>query len=102
VLLTRQKMKNLDLPKEPVAVTIELPEAPKSLILNRIDETHCNPLKLWEDMGSTLDLTPDEVECIKEKTAMVDEPIDYTYENGLLTFSAALGVNDVYFIRIIL
>ena len=102
VLLTRQKMKNLDLPKEPAVVTVELPEAPKSLILNRVDEMHCNPLKLWEEMGSIVDLTPAEVEHIKEKTAMIDEPIDYTYENGLLTFSAALGVNDVYFIRIIL
>ena len=102
VLLTRQKMKNLELPKEPATVTIELPAAPKSLVLNRIDESHCNPLKLWEEMGSTLDLTPDEVEYIKEKTAMIDESIDYIYENGVLTFSADLGVNDVYFIRIIL
>ena len=102
VLLTRQKMKNLDLPKEEATVSIALPAAPKALVLNRIDETHCNPLKAWEEMGSTLDLTPAEVEDIKSKTAMNDEPIEYTYENGILTFSAALGVNDVYFTRITL
>jgi xylan 1,4-beta-xylosidase len=100
VMLIRQKMKNLDLPAEEAEVSIQLPAAPQKVTLERIDEDHCNPLRLWEEMGSPLDLTPAEVDSIRARSQMVEEEIPYTYENGVLTFKAALKVNDVYFVRI--
>lgn len=100
VLLTRQKMKNLNLPKEHAKISVELPQAPTAVHLERIDEEHCNPLKLWEDMGSPQTPTPTQVKSIFDSSAMVCEDLPYTYDDGKLTFEADLGVNDVYFVTI--
>ena len=76
-------------------------KAPKRVYLQRIDEDHCNPRKVWEEMGSPNDLNAAEVAQIIEKSDMRDETLPYTYENGLLSASVNVGVNDVYFIRIV-
>ena len=52
-------------------------------------------------MGSPNDLNAAEVAQIIEKSDMRDETLPYTYENGLLSASVNVGVNDVYFIRIV-
>lgn len=99
-LLFRQKMKNLDLPKEEAVVRVECPRKPGQVTVCRVDEEHCNPLKVWEDMGRPQDMNRQEVEALKEKTAMVREPWPFTWENGVLTVAAQLGVNDLYLIEI--
>ena len=96
VILFRQKMKNLDLPKEDACVRIEMPKAPQSVTLQRIDAVHGNPLGLWEAMGSPTDLTPKETEQIRLQSSVRNEDWPFIYENGVLTIRAALGVNDVY------
>ena len=100
VLLFRQNTRQLELEPEKVKVNVELTSAPSRVYLQRIDETHCNPRKVWEDMGSPNDLNREEVEYIKKASEMVDEELDYTYEDGMLRTEIALGVNDLYFIRI--
>lgn len=100
VLFFRQSLKQLVLPKEAVTIRVELEQEPKKVILQRIDEEHCNPLKLWEAMGSPLDLRRDEIEELKEKSRLRDEQAEFCFENGVLTFKAELGVNDIYFLRI--
>ena len=100
ILLFRQKMKNLDLPKEPVTVELELPAAPSSVLCRQIDEDHGNPLKLWEQMGSPISLNRAEVEDLKARSAVSDAPWDYQYDAGILILKAELGVNDVYFFTI--
>jgi len=100
VLLFRQKMKNLDLPKEKAAVKIETGFRPAKVTVRRIDETHGNPLKLWEDMGSPISLNKKEIQELTQKSAVVPEDWAYTYENGVVCVEAELGVNDVYFVEI--
>ncbi len=100
VLLFRQKMKNLKLPKESTEVRIELEHMPRSVILERIDEEHCNPLKKWEDMGSPEELVPSEWKELLEVASMKQEEWKFQYEEGWLSFQADLGVNDVYFFTI--
>lgn len=100
ILLIRQNTHQLDLPPEVVRISVELEHAPKRVYLQRIDEDHCNPRRVWEEMGAPNDLNKSEVEAILAASDMVDEEIAYTYENGVLETQAALGVNDLYFIRI--
>ena len=100
VLLFRQSMKHEERPKESATVRIELARPPKAVILQRIDETHCNPLGLWEAMGSPRDLTRQELAQLRARSAMIDETPDYEYHEGTLTFEAFLGVNDIYFLRV--
>lgn len=98
ILMFRQKMKNLDLPKQGACVQVELDREPKKVTLQRIDEDHCNPLKIWEEQGCPADLNPKEVQEIIEKSRMIEENAEYQYQNQVLTFKAELGVNDVYLI----
>lgn len=100
VLLFRQKMKQEDLPKETVSVSVELEQKPVRVSMQRIDEEHCNPLRLWEEMGAPQDINRAEAEMLKQRSAMITEPIDYNYENGMLQFSADLAANDIYLITI--
>ena len=81
---------------------IVLDAKPKRVYLQRIDETHCNPLKVWEDMGSPQVPTPRQLAQIQEQSAMQDEELPYTWQDGTFSCSVSLGVNDVYFVRIII
>lgn len=99
LILFRQNMKNLDLPKTPVEIAIS--DCPASTVsVLRIDEDHANPLKLWEAMGSPVMLNPREIEDLRTASTPQEESWQYTCENGTTRLSAALGVNDVYRIRI--
>jgi xylan 1,4-beta-xylosidase len=101
VLLYRFAPRQEALPAETVQVTVELAHEPQHVYLQRIDDTHCNPRKVWEEMGAPNDLNRQEVAQIESASAMQDEPLAYTYANGRLTTTVEVGVNDVYFIRIV-
>jgi xylan 1,4-beta-xylosidase len=100
-MLFRQKMKQLDLPVENIAVAIETDKKPQKILLERIDETHCNPLKMWEDDGRPADLTPAQVSNYIERSRLKEETMNYTFSDGVIRFTASLQVNDVYFVRVI-
>jgi xylan 1,4-beta-xylosidase len=99
VLLFRQKMKQEDLPAETVEVSVEAGSKPAKVILQRIDETHCNPLKLWENDGRPADLTPAQVRGYIERGKLTEETMDYTFADGVVKFKVSLHVNDLYFIK---
>lgn len=100
LLLFRQKMKQLDLPKEKVKIVVEMQDKPISVKLQRIDENHCNPLKVWENNGSKPDLTALEVEEIKKQSNLIEEDVEFLYEDGKLTCQVEMAVNDVYHVKI--
>jgi hypothetical protein len=84
-----------------LSVSVETGKKPSAVILERIDETHCNPLKQWENDGSPADLTPAQVNDYIARSRLAEEEIPYTFAAGTIQFSVSLGVNDVYFIRVI-
>ena len=101
-ILFRQKMKNnLDLPKEEAEISLEMDAAPRMVYMERIDQEHCNPLKVWEDMGSPQVPNPAQAAVIIEESEMRAEELPFVYEDGKVKMSVALGVNDVYCIRIV-
>ena len=101
LLLYRFQTRQLPLPAELINIEVELDHEPKRVWLQRIDNDHCNPRRVWEEMGSPNDLNRQEVEQILAASDMEDEPIGYTYETGILATEVEVGVNDVYFIRIL-
>lgn len=100
VLLYRQNTRQFDTEPEKVNIRIELENAPVRVYLQRIDENHCNPRKIWEEMGCPNDLTKAETEYIIKASEMLDEELEVQYENGILNVQVNLGINDIYFIRI--
>ena len=101
ILLFRQNTIQSDAAPEKAEIQVELDRKPQKVYLQRIDENHCNPRKIWEKMGSPDDLTAKEVEFIKETSKMVAEEICYGYLDSILSVEVELGVNDLYFIRIV-
>lgn len=69
---------------------------PKEVFLERIDEEHCNPLQLWEEMGSPQELTNKQKEMLLGETALKMEGVSYEYTEHRLTLKAEMGVNDVW------
>lgn len=84
----------------PVDISVDIDTRPAAVTIQRIDETHCNPYKVWQDMGMPEDLLPDQIEYIKEQSNMVEETLAYQYKNGRLRISADIGINDVWLIKI--
>lgn len=86
--------------RETISVQIELDQPPKQVTLQRIDETHGNPLREWESLGSPQVPNPVQVRQIVENSAIQTELLEHTYADDTLTFTVTPGDNDVYFIRI--
>jgi len=97
IVLFRQKMRNENLPPEIASVRVAY-NNPTNTRIFRIDETHCNPLSLWEKMGSPPDLTTKQSEDIRRNSRLAEEPLNYKYEGGYVCFTLSLSVNDVVFI----
>lgn len=100
VFVYRQRMKNVDEPREAYCVELCSENAPLAVELYRIDDEHCNPYRVYQSMGSPKDLTPAQVNEIKERSRLVCEKCEYTYENGVLKISSDIGVNDVHCYKI--
>lgn len=100
ILLFRQNTRQFEAEPEQVSIRVEMDHVPESVYLQRIDEDHCNPRKVWEEMGCPNDLTKKETEYIIKASDMRDEEMETSYENGVLSIQVSLGINDIYFIRI--
>lgn len=100
ILLFWQSMRQLEAEPERVTLRVALDTEPRRVYLQRIDEEHCNPRRVWEEMGSPNDLNHAEVEQILKASEMTDEELSYNYADGELCTEVMVGVNDIYFIRI--
>lgn len=100
VFLFRQKMTNWERPDESLVLEVETAQQPRAVRVRKIDEEHGNPYRLWKEMGSPQDLTRQEVDQIKQQSALVIEDVPYEYSEGKIKLTAKMGVNDIWFIEI--
>lgn len=100
ILLFRQKMRQLDLPAAHVTVEVKADRRPASVTVKKIDETHGNPLAVWQQMKAPVPAMPWQVEQIRQDSAVREEALDFAFEQGRIVFSGALSVTDVWLVRI--
>lgn len=103
LVLTRQNLHhaaNRNAPAETARIRVELPAAPRSVVAWRIDETHCNPARAWEEMGRPMQPTPEQLDLLRQASELQPEFWPVHYQDGVLTLETALGINDLCFIRI--
>jgi xylan 1,4-beta-xylosidase len=93
-------MKNVEAEPEPYDISLELPVSPKNVTLERIDENHCNPLRIWNEMGKPGRLNKDEVDDIIRKSTLVKETLLPVFEDNCLKLEGRLGVNDIHCYKI--
>lgn len=96
IFVYRHRMKNVVEPAADYEVKLELPEGAQSVTRFCIDEEHCNPKKVWEQMGSPVDMTPAQIEEIKEKSKLIPETMKVETVDGRLLLRGSLNVNDVH------
>lgn len=101
VLLYRLDLKCREKPAEEAVIEIKCVR-PQRVIIQRIDETHCNPLVLWQAQGSPADMKPQDAKAIDKACSLIEEDLPFEYENGTLRLCTGLGVNDVQLIKIMM
>lgn len=84
VLLYKQNMEPND---DEEIVKINVNGTFSKVTEQRIDDTHCNPYKIWKEMGKPADLKPAQIESIKKATYLIEEerPVSNTIETTLKT-----------------
>lgn len=86
--------------KEDIAVNVESDTIPQRVTVRRIDENSGNPLKIWQEMGSPKVPNKNQLEAIKEKSAVCEEDMPFEYSEGKIKLSFTLHENDVCLIEL--
>lgn len=86
--------------KEKAAITVATQRAPLSVTVVKIDDEHCNATAAWRAVGSPAVPTEAQVREINALSAPKEEPLPYKSVPNGIELTAALGVNDVHFIKI--
>ena len=68
--------------------------------VQRIDDTHCNPKRLWQELGTPDNLTKAQAAEIKEKTRLREEALPFRAAGGKTELSVSLSTNDVLLISV--
>lgn len=86
--------------KQAASFTLRDAGATRRVTVQSIDEINCNPLRVWEEMGSPLNLLPEQVAKIKEKSKLCEEPLAFRQDGADIIVETALGVNDIQLITV--
>jgi xylan 1,4-beta-xylosidase len=70
----------------------------KAVMVQRIDDTHCNPKAAWQKLGSPDNLTRQQVEEIKRSTCLKNENGNFSTSRGHTEISVSLQTNDIIFL----
>ena len=81
-------------------MTFTLDFEAENVTVQRIDDNHCNPKRLWEELGSPDNLTGKQVEEIKEKTRLKEEKLPFKTKEGKTELAVSLNTNDVLLISV--
>ena len=98
LLLYKQNYNEGTAEKEPVTVRIKTDRTVKSAKIMRIDRDHCNPKRIWEEMGRPDYLSKEQTEEIKEKSRIEEENIEFSQKDETVSILTSLADNDVQMI----
>lgn len=93
ILLTPQSGDYFENKRHEVELSLDF--AASDVTVQRIDDDHCNPKRLWKEIGSPDNLTRAEVVSIKERSKLTEEPLPFAVQNGKTVIRLSLSTNDV-------
>lgn len=100
VLMTNHALPRHKIKTENVSLNLHCAPEPRSAWVERIDETHANPRRLWRTMGAPEYLSSSEVERLLVASCLVREPQAWNYEDGAVHMNLALPPHSVAAITI--
>jgi xylan 1,4-beta-xylosidase len=100
VLLTNHTTPGHSIETEHLEITLKNVPEPREVHIQRIDEGHANPKRLWEEMGEPDYLTEKEVDLLHEASRLVKGRQRFKYEDGTLSLKTDLPPHAVAAITI--
>ncbi|MGH8403119.1 MAG: GH39 family glycosyl hydrolase, partial [Gammaproteobacteria bacterium] len=95
VLLTNHAFPKHPIQTESVSLALSTVHPPKAAWIERIDDEHCNPRRLWESMGSPGSLTREHVRQLKDASALQLTPLDVQSRPKVTTLQIELPAHAV-------
>ena len=80
--------------------TLEAEDGEYFLVMHKVDETCCNPLKVWYEMGQPTSLTAAQTQFLKTVSNPQIDTRQVVSKNNKLEFSFMLPQNGVYYFEL--
>lgn len=100
VMLTNVAMPRHHIQTELITLRLSSAPAPRTAWIERIDEEHANPRRLWQAMAQPEYLSALQVQQLQAASALQKESHPWTYENGNIGLAVALPPQSVAAITI--
>lgn len=95
ILLTNHAMPRHSISTELLGLHITAAPQPRVVYIERIDEDHANPRRLWRTMGEPKYLSSEQVHSLKAASCLVKQPQPWTYAQNHLDISLSLPPHAV-------
>jgi xylan 1,4-beta-xylosidase len=100
VLLTNHTTPGHSIETEQVELRLDNAREPLAAKIQRIDEEHANPKRLWVEMGQPEYLSSKDVERLEEASRLVDQKQSISFHDGSVLLKASLPPHAVAAITI--
>ncbi|MDQ3650023.1 MAG: glycosyl hydrolase [Acidobacteriota bacterium] len=95
VLLTNHALPRHSIKTEQVRVRLAEAMEPRAAFIERIDETHANPRRVWREMNGPEYLSALDVEQLQSASRVAREPHAWKYEDHIVQFDIELPPHGV-------
>ena len=95
VLLTNHALPKHSIKTENVKVKLENAPNYSSAFIERVDDAHANPKKLWKEMGKPDYLSKAQVEQLNEASRLIKEPLKCDYKDSIVSFEIEMPPHSV-------
>jgi xylan 1,4-beta-xylosidase len=95
VLFTNHALPRHHLEKQRVKFRLSNAPKPASAQIQRIDEDHANPRRLWKEIGAPEYLSSSQLDKLQDASQLKRERVDFGYTNGRIELEVTLPANSV-------
>lgn len=95
VFLTNHAQPRHEITTQLVEVSLTHAQEPRAAYVERVDEEHANPRRLWQEMGAPEYLSPLQVEQLEAASHVVKEPLSWKYENQIVQLDVDLPPHSI-------
>ena len=100
ILLTNHTTPGHSIETEQIEIRLDNAREPVAASIQRIDDEHANPKRVWQEMGQPEYLSSKEIERLQEASQLVTEKQPVKFDNGTITLKTNLPAHGIAAITI--
>jgi xylan 1,4-beta-xylosidase len=100
VLLTNHTTPGHSIETEQIELRLDNAREPVAARIERIDEEHVNPKRVWLDMGQPKDLSSKDIERLEEASQVISEKQPFSFNDSTIFLKTTLPAHGVAAITI--